>query len=179
MTWKRILLVVLGVLVVAWVLATLRLVFFPAEDAPGRADAVVVLSGSKGERLDGALKLMRKDVAPVLVISGGVDPRQPKSTRLCHAGEADGFHVICFTPEPDSTRGEAEEVGKLAAQNGWKRILLVTSRFHVTRARMLFDRCIDGDVDAVGVDYPLTTIPYAIAGEWFKDVRALTLARGC
>ena len=55
----------------------------------------------------------------------------------------------------------------------------MTSRFHVTRARMLFDRCVDGDVDAVGVDYPWTTIPYAVAGEWFKTVRALTYQRGC
>jgi uncharacterized SAM-binding protein YcdF (DUF218 family) len=173
------LLVALGIVALAWVAATLRLVFFPVEDAPGHADAVVVLSGSKGERLDGALKLMRNGVAPVLVISGGLDPRQPKSIRLCHAGHGDGFRVICFTPDPDSTRGEAEHVGRLASQNGWKRILLVTSRFHVTRARMLFDRCVAGDVDAVGVDYPVTSIPYAVAGEWFKDIRALTVARSC
>jgi len=178
-TWKRILLVALGVVVIAFVVATLRLVFFPAEDEPGRADAVVVLSGSKGERLDGGLELMRKGVAPVLVISGGFDPRQPTASRLCQAGKGDGFRVLCFTPDPDSTRGEAQEVGRLARKNGWKRLVLVTSHFHVTRARMLFDRCVDGDVDAVGVDYPWTSIPYAVAGEWFKDVRALTVARGC
>ena len=49
--------IVLGVLAVAWVAATLRLVFVPVEDDPGKADAVVVLSGSKHERLDRGLEL--------------------------------------------------------------------------------------------------------------------------
>jgi uncharacterized SAM-binding protein YcdF (DUF218 family) len=175
----RIALVVLGVLVLAWVVATLRLVFFPAEDAPGRADAVVVLSGSKHERLDRGLELVRDGVAPTLVISGGFDPRLPRASRLCHAGRGDGFRVICFTPDPDSTRGEAEEIGRLARSRRWQRVLLVTSRFHVTRARMLVDRCVDGDVDAVGVDYPSTSIPAAVAGEWVKLVLSQSVARGC
>jgi uncharacterized SAM-binding protein YcdF (DUF218 family) len=177
--WKRIALAVLGVLVLAWVAATLRLVFFPAEDDPGRADAVVVLSGSKHERLDRGVELMRQGVAPTLVISGGFDPRQPRASRLCHAGRGDGFRVLCFTPDPDSTRGEAEEIGRLARKNGWRRVLVVTSRFHVTRARMLVDRCVDGDVDAVGVDYPASSIPAAVAGEWVKLVLSQTVARGC
>jgi uncharacterized SAM-binding protein YcdF (DUF218 family) len=177
--WKRILLAVVGVLAIAWVAATLRLVFFPAEDAPGKADAVVVLSGSKHERLDRGLELMRDGVAPTLVISGGFDPRQPTANRLCHAGKGDGFRVLCFTPDPDSTRGEAQATGRLATEHGWKRVLIVTSRFHVSRARMLFDRCIDGNVDAVGVSYPWTSIPAAVAGEWAKLGLSLTVARDC
>lgn len=160
------------------VVLTLRFVFVPTEDEVGHADAIVVLSGSKHERLDRGLELVREGVAPVLVISGGFDPDQPRANRLCHEGAPD-FKVICFTPSPDSTRGEAEEVGRLARTHSWKRVLLVTSRFHVTRARMLFDRCLDADVDAVGVHYPWTSIPYAVAGEWFKTIRALTFQRGC
>jgi uncharacterized SAM-binding protein YcdF (DUF218 family) len=174
----RWILIVLGVLVLAWVGATLRLVFFPVEDAVGKADAVVVLSGSKHERLDRGLELVRNGVAPVLVISDGFDPRQPRANRLCQEG-GDGFGVACFTPDPDSTRGEARKVAELARKHGWKRVLLVTSRFHVTRARMLFDRCTDADVDAVGVDYPLTSVPAAVAGEWVKLGLSSTIARGC
>jgi uncharacterized SAM-binding protein YcdF (DUF218 family) len=177
--WKRILFATAGVLVLVWLAATVRLVFVPAEDAPEKADAVVVLSGSKHERLDRGLELVRDGVAPTLVISGGFDPRQPVANRLCRAGEGDGFNVVCFTPDPDSTRGEAQAAGRLAAERGWKRVLLVTSRFHVTRARMLFDRCMDGDVDAVGVPYPRTRIPTAIAAEWVKLGLSLTVARSC
>jgi len=174
----RWILIVLGVLVLAWIGATLRLVFFPVEDAVDKADAVVVLSGSKHERLDRGLELVRNGVAPVLVISDGFDPRQPGANRLCEEG-GDGFSVACFTPDPDSTRGEARKVAELARKNGWQRVLLVTSRFHVTRARMLFDRCTDADVDAVGVDYPWTSMPAAVAGEWVKLGLSETVSRGC
>ncbi len=179
MSCKRIFVAAGGVLVLVLLAATVRLVFVPAEDTPGKADAVVVLSGSKHERLDRGLELMRDGVAPTLVISGGLDPRQPTANRLCHAGKEGTFRVICFTPDPDSTRGEAQATKRLAADNGWKRVLLVTSRFHVTRARMLFDRCVDGDVDAVGVSYRLTSIPPAIAGEWVKLGMSVTVARDC
>jgi uncharacterized SAM-binding protein YcdF (DUF218 family) len=114
----------------------------------------------------------------VLVISDGFDPKQPRANRLCEEG-GDGFSVACFTPDPDSTRGEARKVAELAKKHRWKRVLLVTSRFHVTRARRLFDRCTDVDVDAVGVDYPLTSVPAAVAGEWVKFGLSATVARGC
>lgn len=177
MRWRRIVVALVGVLLVVWILATVRIVFFPMEDDPGKADAVVVLSGSKHERLDRGLELVRDGVAPTLVISGGFDPRQPTANRLCREGGVD-FTVACFTPDPDSTRGEARTVAELARRHGWQRVLLVTSRFHVTRARMLFDRCLDADVDAVGVDYPWTSAPAAVAGEWVK-LGLSTVARSC
>lgn len=167
-----------GVLAIAGVAATVRFVFVPIEDTPGKADAVVVLSGSKHERLDRGLELMGEGIAPTLVISGGFDPRQPRAIRLCQEG-GDSFDVACFTPDPDSTRGEARKVAELARKHRWKRVLLVTSRFHVTRARMLFDRCVDADVDAVGVPYPLTSVPTAIVGEWVKLGLSVTVVRGC
>ena len=178
MRWRRLVLLVLGVLLVAWIVATIRIVFVPTEDDPGKADAVVVLAGSKHERLDRGLELVRDGVAPTLVISDGFDPRQPRANRLCRDG-GDGFSVACFTPDPDSTRGEARAVGELARKRGWQRVLLVTSRFHVTRARMLFDRCLDADVDAAGVDYPWTSVPAAVAGEWVKLGLSETVSRGC
>ena len=158
MRWRRIIVGLAGVLLVAWIVATVRLVFVPTEDDVGKADAVVVLAGSKHERLDRGLELVRDGVAPVLVISDGFDPRQPRANRLCQEG-GERFTVVCFTPDPDSTRGEARSTAQLARERDWQRVLLVTSRFHVTRARMLFDRCLDADVDAVGVDYPWTSVP--------------------
>jgi uncharacterized SAM-binding protein YcdF (DUF218 family) len=174
----RWILIALGVLVLAWVAAPVRLLFVPTEDAVGKADAVVVLAGSKHERLDRGLELMREGVAPVLVISDGFDPKLPRANELCREG-GQGFSVACFTPDPDNTQGEARKVAELARKNGWERVLLVTSRFHVTRARMLFDRCLDADVDAVGVDYPWTSVPEAVAGEWVKLGLSLTTSRGC
>src|SRR5436305_11321179 len=117
---RRVVLAAVGLLVVAWVAATAVLFLWPGEDSPRQASAVVVLSGGRKPRLDKALELMRRHVAPVLVISDGRDPLWPKANRLC-AGHA-SFTVVCFKPKPYSTRGEAEEVARLAARRRWRSI---------------------------------------------------------
>ena len=176
---RRLILAVLALLVAALIGASIALFLFPAQGAPARADAVVVLSGTRGTRLAKALELMRDGIAPVLVISN--DPETPvrEAIHLCRAGRGPTYQVVCFEPHPDSTRGEAEAVGKLAAAHGWKSVVLVTSGFHVTRARMLFRRCYDGKLDAVGASYPLWSIPKVVVSEWAKLVYAVVFARGC
>src|SRR4051794_24178594 len=120
---------VLGLLFAAWLAASAVLFVWPSGDSPARADAVVVLAGAKVPRLDKGLELMRRHVAPVLVISDGLDPLWPRANRLCR-GDA-GFEVVCFRPRPYSTRGEAEAVARIASARGWRSIVVVTSRYHV------------------------------------------------
>ena len=156
--------------------ATAVLFVFPPQDDPRRADVVVVLSGSH-DRLPKGLELMRRGVAPVLVISDGAVPGWAVANRLCRGGAK--FRVVCFHPNPYSTRGEARFVAALMKRRGWKRVVVVTSRYHVLRARMDFRRCVDGDVKGVGVT---TSLGRWIAGavqEWPKLGYALTLGRSC
>jgi hypothetical protein len=49
-------------------------------------------------------------------------------------------------PAPYSTRGEAEAFARLADRRGWRSVVVVSSRYHLLRARMLFERCYDGKV---------------------------------
>ena len=149
---------------------------FPPEDNPRHADVVVVLSGSH-DRLPEGLELMRRGVAPVLVISDGAVPGWPVANRLCRGGAS--FRVVCFHPSPYSTRGEARFVARLMKRRGWKRVVVVTSRYHVLRARMDFRRCVDGNVKGVGAT---TSLGQWIAGavqEWPKLGYALSLGRSC
>jgi uncharacterized SAM-binding protein YcdF (DUF218 family) len=164
--------------VVAWLAICAFLFVWPREDSPERADAVVVLSGDRDHRLPRALELMRDDIAGALVISDGRDPRWPQANRLCNGG-ARRFRVFCFKPKPYSTMGEAEAVARLARARGWDSLLLVTSTFHVYRARMLFERCFGGDVDAIGSRYKLRYLPSALFWETGKLVHALTVRRDC
>ena len=144
---------------VALVALNLRLFVFPASSTPAHADAVVVLAGGDGERLDKGLELVRKGLAPNLVVSTPPD-------RLCTRHHA--FEVYCFLPDPDDTRGEAEAVGRIAAQEGWHTLVLVTSEYHATRARLLLERCFGGTVDVStahsGKD-PISLL-WAIGHEW-------------
>jgi uncharacterized SAM-binding protein YcdF (DUF218 family) len=157
--------------------ASAVLFVFPREDDPRSADAVVVLSGSR-DRLPTGLELVRKGVAPVLILSDGAVPGWPEANRLCARGGR-GFRTICFHAEPYSTRGEARFVARLMQRRGWRHVVVVTSRYHVFRARMDFRRCVDGDVDGVGAGTSAVQWVEGVAQEWPKLAYALTVARSC
>jgi uncharacterized SAM-binding protein YcdF (DUF218 family) len=138
--------IALAVLVAGWLAATAFLFVWPRQDDPARADAVVVLSGARKSRLPKGLELMRAGAAPTLVISDGNAPGWREANRLC--GRQAPFRVVCFRPQPYSTHGEAADVARLARRRGWRSLVVVTSRYHVTRSRLLFRRCADADVFA-------------------------------
>jgi uncharacterized SAM-binding protein YcdF (DUF218 family) len=178
----RRLLLVMVVLVGAWLIACAVLfVWPPAASSPRRADAVVVLSGGRDSRLDPALALMRRHVAPVLVISSPAqDPKWRSARRMCHARpHAYPFRVLCFEAHPYSTRGEARAIARLARERGWSQVVVVTSTYHVTRARMIVRRCYRGGLAMVGAPSRWWRLPEDWASETGKLLVQLTLRRGC
>jgi uncharacterized SAM-binding protein YcdF (DUF218 family) len=175
---RRLVLVVVPLLVVAWAAVVARFVLWPVQDAPRRADAVVVLSGDH-LRLGKALELMARRVAPTLVISDGLAPGWRQANRLCRGGARGRFRVVCFRPDPYSTRGEARAVARMASARGWRSVVVVTSTYHVTRARLLFDRCVDASVRVTGSTYRRSLIPLEAFLEPAKLVYALVVARRC
>ena len=162
------------VLLVAWVVATAWIMGWPQRDTPGHADAIVMLNGN-GPRLDEALRLGWAHAAPNLVIARG------SSFWVTHpcAPAIPGVTVTCFNPSPPTTRGEAEFVGRLAAHNHWRSIIVVSTRAQDTRARLRISRCFQGDVDVVTVPIKKAQWPQAIAHEWAGLAKALLLERGC
>lgn len=146
--WIRVL--VVGGTIVAAMLLPFVVVVRPSLDAPFHADAAVVLSGDHGERLPRALELVRSGMARTLVLAGEPDLAEDKD--LC--ANPGTFEVICLRPNPDSTRAEAGSVAALAKARHWHGIMVVTTTFHATRARMLFRRCFDGRLAAIGVPPP-------------------------
>jgi uncharacterized SAM-binding protein YcdF (DUF218 family) len=162
---------------VALLVSSAVLFVWPASDTPTHAGAVVVLAGAKKARLDGALALMRRHVAPVLVISDGWDPTWPQANALCRGGAP--FRVYCFHASPYSTRGEAETVARLAALHRWRSLVVVTSRYHIRRAKLLFERCFRGRVQTVGASFGIANLPGVLPSEWAKLIYALTVAREC
>jgi uncharacterized SAM-binding protein YcdF (DUF218 family) len=164
---------VLVTVVVAFCLVTARLLVWPAEGVPARADAIVMLAGP-GDRLGVALQLARQHRAQVLVVSRGNQgyggPCPPKTSDAT---------VICFEPDPANTRGEAEFVGRLAARYHWRSLILVTTRAQDTRARLLTGRCFTGSVYMATAALPWSAWPYQIAYAWGSLVKALLLYQNC
>jgi len=135
--------------VLAWAVLAAVLFLWPPQHVPQHADALVVLAGARGPRLTRGLALARRGVAPVLVVSDAWSPTWVEANRLC-AGRPAPAPVLCFHPDPYSTRGEARSVARLAANHHWKSVLVVTSRYHIARARILFERCFGGAVYTEG-----------------------------
>ena len=140
-----------------WLISVVASVIFdPSGEADG-VDAVVVLAGGRGERIDTALALVDEGAAVNLVISAGDrawdgwDAIEP----LC-AGDI-GVRVWCVDPSPDSTRGEAATIAAFAEDRGWDRLALVTSDYHLRRAALHFDRCFAGDVEPIAAPSGLTS----------------------
>ena len=165
---------VLGALVAAWLVASAALFLWPAEDAPGRVDAVVVLGGDSDHRIPRGSELVRAGVAGTLVLSREPGERWARWRPLC--GEPG---VVCFDADPYSTKGEAEAVARLAEREGWRSLAVVTSRYHLFRARLVFERCFDGRVAAVGTRYDRRWLPLILPLETAKLVRAVTVGRSC
>ena len=168
----RLWLVALALLLVAFVALTARLFAFPTERVPQRADAVVVLAGQWERRLPVGERLVRDRVAPVLALSEDSDADWPR--HLCRRR-----NVVCFQADPYSTTGEAAALRTVAARRGWESLVLVTSDYHVTRATLLVERCVDARVDAVAADEPFPAWLHGAAWEWPKLVHALAVKRDC
>jgi uncharacterized SAM-binding protein YcdF (DUF218 family) len=178
---RRLVTVAVGlVLLVLLVAASLRLfVWPPTSSVPARADAVALLSGGAGDRLPKAQGLTARGVASVLVIPNGHDPKWAAANRLCSRPQT--FEVLCPDPAPNTTRGEAEAIGRLAADRGWRRVVVVTSRYHVTRAGVLLRRCVHGSVAIVGSTPQAGVVSWTehVVHEWGGLASAMALHRAC
>ena len=87
--------------------------------------------------------------------------------------------MVCFHPDPYSTRGEAEAFARLAAKRGWRSVIVVSSRYHLVRARMLFERCYDGRVATASSNGSLWGRIVAAPIETVKLGYALLIKSGC
>ncbi len=133
----------------------------PAGSAP-KADAIVVLSGGRiiapgiavisewadPDRFFGGVELFKSGKAPLLVFTGGGAPWEPKA-RLEGNILMDYAHSMGVPMENMTTTGlvvntneEARAVAIILNSRNpvTKRILLVTSAFHMARAKLLFEQ---------------------------------------
>jgi uncharacterized SAM-binding protein YcdF (DUF218 family) len=117
-------------------------------DALHRADAIVVLAGEHDGREDYAIGLARDGWAPTVVLSNPYPADDAVMQRVC-AARGGGVEVLCEHPSPVTTRGEAEMMHRLAAERSWKKIIVVTWRYHMPRARWIFRQCFSRDPNAV------------------------------
>lgn len=117
----------------------------PQIDPLRRADAILVLGGPVYERYPYALELALQGLAPRVVVSNPAGGHDIWLTDLCERPRYT-FTVSCFIPDPATTRGEARELRRLATEQGWRTVIVVTFRPHISRARYTLEQCFDGEL---------------------------------
>ena len=125
-----------------------------ADSAVSRVDAVVVLGGEHDGREGYGLALARQGLASTVVLSDPYPSADPLMSQIC-LRHYDAVEVICSRPDPATTRGEAIMTRRLAIERNWKKILIVSWRYHLPRARLLFHQCLS----TTGVSIAAKAVP--------------------
>jgi len=145
---RRIARIALGVLLVV---ACLGLAGFPVYVRPqidplSKADAIFVLGGYGDDRYQLGKQLVEEQWAPVLVESGGYQ-HIALWNRCLTPGPP--VNIVCFVASPPTTNGEAQELKRFADKYGWRKVIVITHRSHVSRARFILQRCFDGELTMI------------------------------
>lgn len=156
--------------------------FMLALPGPGDArptDAIVVLTGGAG-RIDRGLDLLRAKAARRMLVTGvgaDVGPRalaseyrvSPRLFACC----------IDLGHEAVDTRSNAEETRDWVRRHGYKSVRLVTSDWHLRRARLELAYALGPDVMVIGDGVPGNPKPPLLLSEYNKLlVRQVALALG-
>ena len=123
------------------------------------ADVIVVLAGPRVERWLEGVELYREKIAPkILISSGRIDAaeeavraagiRFPREVDLAKDAMVQlgvpAADIETFPSTVDNTAAEAEVARNILAARGWKRIIVVTSKYHTRRSLYAFERALAG-----------------------------------
>ena len=111
------------------------------------ADAVVVHAGQR-HRQRQAMQLMNDGAAPVLTLLFASEYLGSDAEMLCQ--DQRDYVVLCPDPERQDTLGEAMAIDGLVQEYDWTSVIIVTSDYHLRRARHLDRKCTDVPVYGVG-----------------------------
>ena len=146
-----------------------------------RAEAIVVLSGSLPDRMLEAVDLYQAQLAPRIILArerslpglAALRERGGNLPELYEENIAVGQQLgvpataISVLPHPGaSTMGEAQAVIRYLQAQGIKSVLLVTSKTHTRRARMIFRRLAGGRIAIAACPSPYD--PFS-AESWWHD----------
>lgn len=123
------------------------------------ADVIVVLAGARVERWLEGVELYREKLAPMILLSSGrIEAaeeairargiRFPRETDLVKDAMVqlgvNASDVEAFPESVDNTAAEASATRALASTRQWRRIIVVTSKYHTRRSRYAFRRAFSG-----------------------------------
>ena len=143
------------------------------EDPLVKADAIVVLAGGKGNRIEVAARLYREGFGEKLLFSGfRIYPETYTSSLMKTYALKLGVpedNIITSNPDVEvSTRGESLANLELLKINRMKKFIIVTSAFHTRRTNLIYKRAVSLlEYDVEFLVYPAPD-PYVPINSWWK-----------
>ena len=146
------------------------------------ADVIVVLAGTRAERWLEGVELYREKMAPTILLSSGrIEAaeeairsrgiRYPRDVDLMKEAMAQlgvpASDIQTFPESVDNTASEATLTRTLAGQRGWRRIIVVTSKYHTRRSLYAFERAFRGT--GVQLQVRGTRFDGARPERWWKE----------
>jgi uncharacterized SAM-binding protein YcdF (DUF218 family) len=134
----------LAVLVLIYALGFIFFAFTlgkPAAATAAPTDAAVVLTGGSG-RIEHGIDVLRKGKAKRLLVAGA-DPSVTKADIAHRVGKGSGTLIDCcldLGSESVDTRSNAEEAQRWLDRNNFHSLRLITSDWHMRRARYEFEK---------------------------------------
>jgi uncharacterized SAM-binding protein YcdF (DUF218 family) len=129
------------------------------EDPLQKADAIFVLAGTRLQRSFEAVDLYKEGYAPLIVLSPGrpdAGEALLKQRGIRFPSEAElvrdvlvqlgipATAVVATSGYVDNTAQEADLVRAMVTTHQWRRVIIVTSKYHTRRAAFAFRRGLDG-----------------------------------
>ena len=145
----------IGLLAIAWVLGFAAfMLLLPAPLDGVVTDAIVVPTGAPG-RIDRGLQLLQAHQARRMLVTG-VAPGVGASDLAREYRTAPAVFRCCVDlgTEAVDTRSNAEETARWVRAHGYRSVRLVTSNWHLARARMELRAALDRDVVIHGDGVP-------------------------
>ncbi|MBT6297305.1 MAG: YdcF family protein [Nitrospina sp.] len=143
------------------------------EDPLVKADAIVVLAGGNGNRIEAAARLYREGFGEKLLFSGfRVYPETYSSSLMKKYALKLGVpevNIITYNPDVEvSTRGESLANLELLKMNRMKKFIIVTSTYHTRRTNLIYKRAVSLlEYDVEFLVYPAPD-PYVPINSWWK-----------
>jgi uncharacterized SAM-binding protein YcdF (DUF218 family) len=153
-------------------------------EPPRQADAIVVFAGGVGEsgvagggyqeRLKQALDLYRGGFAPRMIFSSGFVFSFSEAQVMRDLALANGVPAAAIELETNAanTYENVRFTREILAAHGWRRVLLVSSPYHMRRA-MLTWRKAAPDIEVVASPVPYSQFYYHARGASLDQIRGL------
>lgn len=138
----------------------------PRDD--GRTDAIVVPTGGPG-RIDRGLTMMKAHAAKRMLITGVAREVRPIELAVEYRVSPSLFTCcVDLGHEAVDTRSNGEETARWVREHGYRSVRLVTSSWHMPRARMELTHALGSDVSVIGDPVPSSPSLTFLFGEYNK-----------